>query len=131
MVGVFTRSMDFRPIFLMETTKVSYFFFKELKMMEQTIIPTAKTMATRSDSLGIDHLKPALEYIGRHTNEMKDYQLINRRLNIYGDTLYSKYEGTKYDLNPDQLIKYLQDDLGYEVIAKYKDNRLYSLTLKW
>lgn len=100
-------------------------------MMEQNMIPTAKTMAARSDSLGIDHLKPALDYIGRHTNEMKDYQLINRRLNIYGDTLYSKYEGTKYDLNPDQLIKYLQDDLGYEVIAKYANAKLYSITLKW
>ena len=99
--------------------------------MEQNMIPTANDMATRSDSLGIDHLKPALEYIGRHTNEMKDYQLINRRLNIYGDTLYSKYEGTEYDLNPDQLIRYLQDDLGYEVIAKYNVNRLYSITLKW
>ena len=100
-------------------------------MMEQNTIPTAKTMATRSDLLGIDHLKPALDYIGRHINEMKGYQLINRRLNIYGDTLYSKYEGTKYDLNPDQLIKYLQDDLGYEVIAKYGNAKLYSITLKW
>lgn len=99
--------------------------------MEQKIIPTAKAMTAKNDSLGIDHLKPALEYIGRHTNEMKDYQLINRRLNIYGNTLYSKYEGTKYDLNPDQLIKYLQDDLGYEVIAKYANTKLYSITLKW
>lgn len=99
--------------------------------MEQNMIPTANDMAARSDSLGIDHLKPALEYIGQHTNAMKDYQLINRRLNIYGDTLYSKYEGTKYDLNPDQLIKYLQDNLGYEVIAKYANGRLYSIALKW
>lgn len=100
-------------------------------MIEQNMIPTAKTMATRSDSIGIDYLKPALEYIGKHANAMKDYQLINRRLNFYGDTLYSKYEGTKYDLNPDQLIKYLQDDLGYEVIAKYANTKLYSITLKW
>lgn len=99
--------------------------------MEQYIIPTAKEMAAKSDSIGIDYLKPALEYIGRHTNAMKDYQLINRRLNFYGDTLYSIYEGTKYDLNPDQLIRYLWDDLGYEVVAKYNVNRLYSLTLKW
>lgn len=99
--------------------------------MEQKIIPTANDMAARSDSLGIEHLKPALEYIGRCTNEMKDYQLINRRLNIYGDTLYSKYEDTKYNLDSDQLIKYLKDNLGYEVIAKYANAKLYSITLKW
>lgn len=99
--------------------------------MEKYIIPTANDMAAKSNALGVDHLKPALEYIGRHVNEMKDYQLINRRLNIYGDTLYSKYEGTKYDLNPDQLIKYLRDDLGYEVIAKYANTKLYSITLEW
>lgn len=36
--------------------------------MEQNMIPTAKTMATRSDSLGIDHLKPAYEVIAKYAN---------------------------------------------------------------
>lgn len=40
--------------------------------------------------------------------------------------------GSKYSLNDKQLIKYLEDELGYEVSAGYEYSlRLYGITLKW
>lgn len=100
--------------------------------MEQYITPTAKEMATKSDELGVDHLKPALEYIGGFIERMDAYDLRDRMLNVDGKGLYEAYDGIPYVLNVNLLLKYLEEKLGYEVSAGYENTfRLYGITLKW
>lgn len=100
--------------------------------MEQTRIPDAKEMAIKSDALGVEYLQPALNYIGGVFAHIGDYDLVDRMINIDAKGLYDAYNGSKYALNDKQLIKYLEDELGYEVSAGYEYNlRLYGITLKW
>nr|DAR94982.1 MAG TPA: hypothetical protein [Caudoviricetes sp.] len=99
--------------------------------MEEYIIPTAMEMVMKSDALGIDHLKPALGYIGELISHIKDHQLVDRKLNVYCDEIFKLYGDTLYSLDDEQIIRYLKEDLGYDVTSVYKDNRLYSIALKW
>lgn len=125
-------SMDFRPIFLNRDLQRSLIFFKKGYIMEQTRIPDAKEMVVKSDALGVEHLQPALNYIGGIFAHIGDYDLVDRMINIDAKGLYDAYNGSKYVLNDKQLIKYLEDELGYEVSAGYEYNlRLYGITLKW
>lgn len=129
-MAILIGSMDFRPIFLTETTKVSY-FFKEFEM-EQIIIPTAKTMAAKSEPIVKKYLQPALEYIANQLDHLTERGLSKRIIRINGNSLYAIYDNKGYVFNEKQLIQYLEEELGYEVGATYVEFvRLHTITLKW
>ena len=125
--------MDFRPIFLMEIYKgLLFFFFKEW-IMEQKIIPTAKTMAAKSEPVVKKHLGPALQYISTCFEKISERALAERMIRINGSVLYDIYDNNcLYSLFERQLVQYLRDELGYEVEVEYVDFiRMHMIIIKW
>lgn len=61
-------------------------------MMEQVIIPTAKTMAAKSEPIVNKNLQPALDYIAEMFKNINDRQLCDRRVTVNGKSLYSIYD---------------------------------------
>lgn len=100
--------------------------------MEQVIIPTAKTMATKSEPIVNKNLQPALDYIAEMLENIDDRQLVDRRVTVTGKSLYNIYDRRGFSLKVSQLIKYLEDTLGYKTEISYRDSSVvYAITLKW
>ena len=100
--------------------------------MEQVIIPTAKTMATKSEPIVNKNLQPALDYIAEILENIGDRRLGDRRVTVTGDSLYNIYDRRGLSLKVSQLIKYLEDTLGYKTEISYRDfNAVHAITLKW
>ncbi len=100
--------------------------------MEQVIMPTAKTMAAKSEPIVNKNLQPALDYIAEILENIGDRQLGDRRVTVTGDSLYNIYDRRGLSLKVPQLIKYLEDTLGYKTEISYRDfNAVHAITLKW
>lgn len=100
--------------------------------MEQVIIPTAKTMAAKSEPIVNKNLQPALDYIAEILENIGDRQLGDRRVTVTGDSLYNIYDRRGLSLKVPQLIKYLENTLGYKTEISYRDfNAVHAITLKW
>lgn len=100
--------------------------------MEQVIMPTAKTMAAKSEPIVNKNLQPALDYIAEILENIGDRQLGDRRVTVTGDSLYNIYDRRGLSLKVSQLIKYLEDTLGYKTEISYRDfNAVHAIILKW
>lgn len=101
--------------------------------MEQTRIPDAKEMATRSEPIVENHLEPALQYISTCFEKISERALAERMIRINGSVLYDIYDNNcLYPLFERQLVQYLRDELGYEVEVEYVDFiRMHTITIKW
>lgn len=100
--------------------------------MEELIIPTAKTMAMKSEPIVNKNLQPALDYIAEMLENISDRQLADRRISVAGQSLYNIYDRRGLSLKVSQLIKYLEDVLGYKTEISYRDfNVVHVITLKW
>ncbi len=101
--------------------------------MEQFTIPAAKTMAAKSEPVVKKHLEPALQYISTCFEKISERALAERTIRINGSVLYDIYDNNcLYSLFERQLVKYLRDELGYEVEVEYVDFiRMHTLTIKW
>lgn len=100
--------------------------------MEQVIMPTAKTMAEKSEPIVNKNLQPALDYIAEILENIGDRQLGDRRVTVTGDSLYNIYDRRGLSLKVSQLIKYLEDTLGYKTEISYRDfNAVHAIILKW
>lgn len=100
--------------------------------MGQNTIPTAKEMAVKSEPIVNKNLQPALDYIAEMLKNINDRQLSDRRVTVTGKSLYNIYDRRGLSLKVSQLIKYLEDTLGYKTKIAYRDfNVIHSITLKW